>query len=151
MIKMMENSLETRKARVGKGKRVVSIWFVCVSISITEAAVRTRARFFASNLQTQFRRVRVSNWILMLTVPAENQLGPGETRDERAWLMKLNDAWGNCSLVAGLCRQRITLYAIFDFISVLESIEKRWIRFFSSLGGLSVFKEMERCESNGKM
>lgn len=30
MIKMMENSLETRKARVGKGKRVVSIWFVCV-------------------------------------------------------------------------------------------------------------------------
>lgn len=87
----------------------------------------------------------------MLTVPAENQLGPGETRDERAWLMKLNDAWGNCSLVAGLCRQRITLYAIFDFISVLESIEKRWIRFFSSLGGLSVFKEMERRESNGKM
>lgn len=54
-------------------------------------------------------------------------------------------------MVAGLCRERITLYAIFDFISVLESIESVESD-FSLLGGRPCLRKwnganrMERCE-----
>lgn len=54
-------------------------------------------------------------------------------------------------MVAGLCRERITLYAIFDFISVLESIESVESD-FSLLGSRPCLRKwnganrMERCE-----